>query len=153
MKFLFLVAVFSLLCLSCAEEEPGSFDLQIGDWIFELPLHEDSEKTKNGILEKVMPLWHGLSEGNSEWFSYTVTIYANSEEEAGLVQSRKSEVTAGSWRFFKDRNGLSGIEVMGPEGEPIEDLAGSSLSDSEIRKFLKSGMESAFDHVDYLLVK
>ena len=79
---------------------------------------DDIRGMEDKALEYIMPLWDNLAEGESEWFSYSITVPWSDSPVAGSDTgiTATSTRSSGKIRFFKRPNGELGLET---ESNPI----------------------------------
>ena len=123
-----------LLFTSCSKKSE-QYDLHIGDNVTKMDIENDVHAMENAFLDQVMPLWDILEIGESEWFSYSRTTQSLENTPKGeLVMSNTSSL--GSWRFFKQADGMSGIEQKGT-GIPQRMVYGVNMNKDSVRECLK----------------
>jgi hypothetical protein len=130
MKRLILILLASTLLVGCGKSRP-TYQLTVGTRTITLVVHDDPKRIQDDLISNIKPLWDEVKTGNSAEFYYTRTgpfsfgkgLDEELEQDARKkygdrvkftsTQTTKSPV----WRFFKDRNGLSGFEQL-DEGKP-----------------------------------
>jgi hypothetical protein len=95
-SLLFLLPLFFMLGCSTEGAQPSTtYELLIGDRSVSLPVHEDMALVQADLLSNLKHVWDSLDSGESEIFRY----------KRGATLSPK-------YRFFKHRNGKSGLEQL-----------------------------------------
>jgi len=115
MKTILILPIFlTLVIVSCSSEKKiAKYDLNLGSKVVKMDITPGNIRSmEDKAIEKIMPLWDQLKDGESEWFSYSITrswgAFSGEESKGELTATHTTG--SGEWRFFKNRDGLSGIE-------------------------------------------
>lgn len=136
--------VLFLLLISCSEKP--TYDLIIGEQVYKMQIHEDNEQIQNEIISKIKPIWENFSNGESSEF-YTRRILEldlgevgeNLKEKFGdsiQVSSTCTSSTPKS-RFFKKRDGISGLEQVNDE-DTSDLILGEDVRWNSIEYYLRT---------------
>jgi len=139
-QILYLLLTF--VVVGCSKREKiAQYDLNIGSEIVKMDITPyDIRSMEDKAIKKIMPLWDQLKEGESVWYSYSVTRpWAEFSDETSKGEVLATSTTgSGDWRFFKNRDGLSGIENRTNPLSTSENMDRSMVVEllrSDLRKF------------------
>lgn len=126
--------------------------LKIGDSVTDYVVGERWGTTQDQLVTAVRPLWDGLSSGVSQEFQ----LVRSSPFELDPSPNTKAEVKYGKevaitsvqtwssprWRFFRNRDGISGIEQM-EDGGPLAMISGESVNWPILEEYLRNHLLEA----------
>lgn len=115
MKIIAFLIISICFMTACSKKEASDlYDLKIGSRVIQLDILADISKMEQNALKEIMPLWDKLESGDSEWFNYSKSTpwseYDGKTSPKGATISATETTSSGELRFFKNRDGQSGIE-------------------------------------------
>jgi hypothetical protein len=139
----FAVGLALAAFVSC-KPPPETLTVKIGSQAVPVAIGDDWKSTQDKIISMIRPEWEGLSSGNSNSFRFMrVVPDGETERRVGKRAGEGVKVTAtttyGSpeWRFFRNREGVSGIEEMNYDGQAHPMMSGASLEWSRLEPYLR----------------
>ena len=153
MKKISIVLLLSLALIGCKDRP--KYNLYIGDQEYCLKVHEDPKDIQDEIISKVKLVWYSLTSGNSVSF-YTQRIgemqlddeivdQVEEKFDGDLNFTSTMTSTSPKYRFFKNREGLTGMEQVGEEKTYMM-ISGEDLNWDSMETYLRG---SAF-YTDYI---
>ena len=111
-------------------ESKATYELIIGDKAVMLTVHDDPLLIQDEMVAKLKPLWDNLDSGESPSFSHRRVISSGGGDIEKKARQKHGEgvsvkttwtTSSASYRFFKNRDGKSGVEMVvdGEESSPM----------------------------------
>ncbi|MEK7951854.1 hypothetical protein [Luteolibacter soli] len=137
MKIATLVAIGVMAAMpSCRRSSTPPVSLKMGDTMESFEVGARWSDTQDRLVAALLPLWDGTPRGVSAEFQMTRTIPRE------VSPSRSGTWSSPKWRFFRDRNGRSGIEQMEDSG-PAEMISEPTVEWRQVEAYLKSQLLEA----------
>jgi len=153
----------ALVIHGCAKPElggpkiDGTYQFIVGNEERNLPLYADDKLIQDDLVLTVKALWENLqSGGTSETFCYARTvsidlpadlngkIHAKAVDEFGpdaRVQHSSTRITcSGKYRFFRDGDGTTGLQLLQEGKPPWSMIEGKGLNWSIIESYLRKAV-------------
>jgi hypothetical protein len=131
-----ILLIASVVC-SCNRREGALVTLKIGDTNKNYTVGTKWSDAKERMISDLQPLWRDLTSGTSSEFQVTRKI---SNE---VDQANSGTWITPKWRFYRNRDGRSGIEQMDGD-KPLEMIAGASLEWREVEDYLRNHLLEAY---------
>ncbi len=130
MKFAIIATILIVgLLSSCERKNPVVLSLKIGDSVTNYNVGKRWGTTQDKLITAVRPLWDGLSSGVSQEFQLVSTspmvIDPSIKKEAKAKYGKEITFTSTMsrtsprWRFFRNRDGMSGIDSVHDAGSRV----------------------------------
>jgi len=127
--------IATLMC-SCGRRDDLSVTLRIGNISKNYTVGSEWNDTRMQMISDLRPLWQELNSGTSREFYITSKIV----QDVDPVNS--GSWTSPMWRFFRNREGRSGIEQLDGE-KSLEVISGGSVEWREIEDYLSNHLIQA----------
>ena len=166
MGTLAIVVLVALLLPGCGKSKPTNqligksgptYQLIIGKNVIDLPVHDDPKLIQDDIIANIKPLWDNLDSGNSATFYFERTtpldlghprkdelkeLDKHIEKQAGgnaeYTLTSKCTKSGPRLRFFTNRDGINGIEMLGTDNkEPWACLSGKLVDWNRVESELR----------------
>jgi hypothetical protein len=154
MRRLAIVVFVGLLLSGCGKSRP-TYELTVGGETFTLAVYEDPKQIQDELIAHVKPLWDALESGTSEPFRFTrvaawdagadVQERWKSKYGENVKMSSTVTVKSPSFRFFRNRDGKSGLEQLREGGDPFDRISGIDLRWDIIESHLREQVFSLED--------
>jgi len=147
MKYIFLGITLTLAALpSCGHKK--SLTVKVGSRSAVVAIGENWRSTQDAVLSEIRPIWDSLSSGTSDIFSMTRVVSscpdAGAERQANSMPSNSATAnlsgthSSPKWRFFRNRDGISGIEQLDEGRSPLPMIAGASIDWKSVEDYLRT---------------
>jgi hypothetical protein len=146
MRTLILTLLVGTLLAGCGKSRP-TYQLTIGTETLDLTVHDDPKLIQDDLVGHIRPIWDELTTGASVTFQYQriapVALGRDMERKAKAKFGDNVEITttvtacSPVWRFFKDRNGDSGMEQLDQGKEPSTLFSGPGVDWGFVEWYLR----------------
>ena len=144
MKLLSIAFGLALAALVSCKRPPETLTVKIGSQAVPVVMGDDWKTTQDNIISMIRPQWEGLTSGNSANFCFMRVVPEGEterrvEKRAGVGVRVTATTSYGSpeWRFFRNRDGVSGIEELDYAGQAHPMMSGASLEWSRLEPYLR----------------
>ncbi len=122
----------------------STYDLVAGSNVKTLRVHNNPLRIQNDIISRLKPLWEDLDSGESNLFFCRRTVQdGDLSSRLGAIHknatvSSTMTTTIGNFRFFKNRDGENGMEVVDSKGNASPMINGAHLSWDNVERYLRN---------------
>jgi len=119
-----------------------------------MSLYNDSDHSKEILLEKLIPVWEKLEDGNTEWIEFSFVDpelhISHMAVNNGHAVVSMEQIGGFKCRFYKDRDGVNGMDWVDyhwkKEHGQIASTEGTivDLTDKKIRSYFNRYIDEIY---------